>query len=360
MAEAVPLLATPLDNLETAGRALARDLATTIAKSDGYHVAGLSFDDDELERRRKTLGASDIAAVCGLDPHRTALDLYLQKTGQVEPFQGNNFSEWGLRLEDAIAVKYAECFTPPVRLIRAEPVIAGASPWMSATPDRYVERHGEVHLLEVKNKSSRQAPKWGESGSDEVPFDIIAQATWQMMVTGIDRCDVAVLFGGNDFRMYHLYRDADVVERLYNDGRRFWFEHVEARNPPEIEASKASAEYLAKRFAQLTENVREATDEEAKRIRMLGTAKAAAKEIEQRITHLENQLKQAIGEDAGLQCRHGRVTWKEPSPTHVVDYEAITNRLKTYIPAEVFGNVLREFSRDRRNSRRFLTKFQED
>ena len=73
-----------------------------------HQVPGLSFDEIRLEERRKTLGASEIPAVAGVNPHRSALDVYLEKKGLSAPFAGNAFTEWGLRLEEPIAQKYAE------------------------------------------------------------------------------------------------------------------------------------------------------------------------------------------------------------------------------------------------------------
>ena len=39
---------------------------------------------EQLERRRSSIGASDVAAILGLDPYRTGLDIWLQKRGLAE------------------------------------------------------------------------------------------------------------------------------------------------------------------------------------------------------------------------------------------------------------------------------------
>lgn len=361
----VRLLSTPLDidgSGITAGEAIARELeqVTTIEASRGHLVGGLSYDEQQLDRRRRTLGASDIPAVVGLDPHRSALDVYLLKRGLAQPFEGNQFSEWGLRLEAVIADKYAEVH-PGVAVKPAAPVVADHTPWASATPDRWCLGVDSEWILEIKNKSARQAAKWGESGTDGVPFDILAQATWQMIVTGMKRVDVAVLFGGNDFRIYHLRYDEEAANRVYDEARRFWFDHIVAGVQPEIDGSKSAGEFLRQRFRQLTEVIRPATREEESWMRDLAVIDGHLKRLGAQRAALENKLKQAIGEDAGLQCGGvGRITWKAPQPTTVVGWKEISEQLRSHVPVEVYGALLTQHTTQRPNSRRFLCKFTND
>src|SRR5687768_11161277 len=61
-----------------------------------------------LEDRQSYLGASDMAAILGVDEHKTALDLYNEKRGLVPPFEGNNQTKRGLKLEEIAAQEYTE------------------------------------------------------------------------------------------------------------------------------------------------------------------------------------------------------------------------------------------------------------
>jgi predicted phage-related endonuclease len=58
--------------------------------------------------RQKYLGASEIAAVLGIDKWRTPLDIYNSKLGLIAPFEGNNHTERGNRLEAIAADYYTE------------------------------------------------------------------------------------------------------------------------------------------------------------------------------------------------------------------------------------------------------------
>src|SRR5665213_2163553 len=284
----------------------------TATQAEATHaVAGLSFDAERLEARRKTLGASEIPAVVGLNPHKTALDVYLEKRGLSEPFLGNEFTEWGLRMEAVIADKYADVMG--VMLKTSETLTAPMDPWMSATPDRFVfldMANGPSHGLEIKNKGARQIVHWGDTGTDAVPHDIAAQCHWSMLVTGLTTWDVAVLFGGNTFRWYRLSYDDAIASTLMERGREFWFKHVEAGVEPEIDGSRAAGEYLAKRFAMHTDLVREANADELPLISSLVSTREKIHVLEEQEATAVNRLKASIGDAAGITSRFGRVTWK--------------------------------------------------
>lgn len=315
-----------------------------------HHVAGLSFDEARIQARRSTLGASEIAAVAGLNPHRTALDVWCEKRGLAEPFTGNEFTEWGLRLESLIAAKYAEIMN--VDLSTSETLVCPTAEWMSATPDRIVTPHGDgFHTtwgLECKNKSARQAIHWGETATDEIPHDVAAQCHWSMLVTELPYWDVAVLFGGNQFRHYRLHANADIAGALHEAGRGFWFDHVVADVQPEIDGSKAAAEYLKKRFTSHTELVREATNEETRLVFDLRGVREQLSTLEEQEALHVNQLKEAIGDCAGIVCRGGRVTWKAPKPTTTTDWKAVA------IALGADDTIVAKHTTQKENSRRFL------
>ena len=289
-----------------------------------HQVTGLSFDAARLEARRKSLGASEIAAVVGLNPYRTAVDVWMEKTGKVQPFAGNNFTEWGLRLEDAIAQKYGEAHG--VELLRSETLLHPTEPWMSATPDRIVLRQPKKHGLEIKNKSARQAAKWGESGTDQVPHDIATQVHWSMSVVGFDRWDVCALFGGNEDREYPIYYDAEIAAGLIEAGRDFWFSHVLADIPPALDGSEGAHRFLAEKFSRHSDVMLEASREVENHVRALAKVRDQIKDAEFIKSGLEAQIKAAIGEAAGIQGGGWKATWKAPK-SGAVSLKAIAEEL---------------------------------
>lgn len=337
------------------------------APDRSHKVEGLSFTQERLDARKKTLGASEIAAVAGLNPYRSPLDVYLEKRGVVQPFQGNEFTEWGLRLEAVIASVYAERMSAVLE--PSETVISRVDEWMSATPDRIAKAFGEaasiaaVRGLECKNKSARQAMKFGESGSDQVPHDIAAQCHWSMMVTGLRVWDVAVLFGGNEFRWFRLEYSQDIAEAFYERGHDFWFNNVVKGVEPEVDGSERWAQHIKSKFAKHSDVIRDATQEEYRWLKDLQKTRDMVKRFEADEATLVNKLKNSIGECAGIQCTAGRITWKRTADTHAPDYQAIALELASRLQLSLDEQkqlVEAHTVVTKQGSRRFLPTFPKD
>lgn len=204
--------------------------------------AVLSPDTDRaawLEARRKGIGASEIAAVLGISPWESPFSLYWRKVNGWD-FEPSAEMEWGNRLEDAVAQKYADdhgCALAPGQL-EQHPVYD----WMLATPDRYVDDRTRgiqpSRLLELKTAHST-AEGWGESGTGDVPVHYRAQVLWQMAVTDIEPCDIAVLIGGSDYREYTVQWDQRDIDTMFEHGRRF-MARLEAGDPPPLDDHHAT------------------------------------------------------------------------------------------------------------------------
>lgn len=189
------------------------------------------------------IGASEIAAIAGLNPYASPWDIWLVKTGQKAPFDGNAFTEWGHRLEPAIRQAYADqqkvnVVVPPDSLFHAE------RPWARATPDGIVvDGAAWLHLVQCKNVGSWVERAWKSAPPDYVQL----QEQWELYVTGLSRADVAVLIGGNDFRVYTIHRDQKMVDDLVTIASEFWH-RVEHRIPPPIDASDACRDHFTNKL----------------------------------------------------------------------------------------------------------------
>lgn len=288
-------------------------------------VAGLTADQRSI--RKTGLGASEIGAVAGLDPHRNALDVFLDKTGQTPPFEGNEFTRWGNRLEAVIADEYADRLGV---MVRAPGVTLRHphEPWILATPDRIVlTDNPEVTWgLECKARGVRQADRWGEDGTDEVPHEVAAQCHWAMAVTGMVRWDVAVLIGGNEFRVYTLHRDEDVLNGLIAIGREFWFKHVVTGVHPPLDGSATAHAFMAKKYPLHSDEIVKAPSEIDSLCTELAVHRAGVKQHETEVSRLEVLLKDFIGARMGVLASTGKVTWKQIA-SGGVDYKAVAEAL---------------------------------
>ena len=181
-----------------------------------------------LEQRRSSLGASDAPAVCCLSPWRTPLDVYLEKIGQA-PSESESLQAYiGRVMEPAIAAIYERqtglALRPP-----SEPIVYHPErKWQHASLDR-VREDGRV--VELKTAGGKMAKLWGTE-DDAVPDPYLIQLTHQMMVTGADQADIAVLIGGTDFRVYTVPFNRHLADTVLAMEEEFWV-RVEQRHPPD-------------------------------------------------------------------------------------------------------------------------------
>lgn len=308
--------------------------------------AGLTPAQQEI--RKTGLGASEVAAVAGLDPYRSALDVFSEKLGYAPPFEGNRATRLGSRLQPVIAEEAlvelgGGTLSEPGTLRHPE------EPWRLATPDYLL--NGDT-ILEIKHTGYRSADAWGQ-GEDEIPARVLAQVTWQMDVAGIHKGAVAALIGGSDLRVYPVAYDPELAQSLVSVCRTFWFENVMAGVPPEIDGSDSARLYLAQRFPRETRPIADATAEQEQLVAQLKQAKDEATLAEARVTLYENRLKAAIGDCAGIAGNGWSITWKATKDSARTDWEALAKSLSP--PPE----AVQKFTQTKPGARRFLARWKE-
>lgn len=275
-----------------------------------HAVGGLSFSAEQLELRRQTLGASEIAAVAGLDKHRSPVAVWAEKRGLVPAFAGNEYTEWGLRLEDAIARKYGE--VTDAGLSTSSTIVK--DDWMSATPDRIAVIDGEPRVLEIKRFGEHRAAEFGPAGTDQVPDTVAAQVHWQMAVTGFARADIAVLLGQADFRIYTIWRDLEIEQHFFEIGQDFWMNYVVPGVEPPMDGSRSSLAYLNDKYRAHDQRLVDPTPESVELGRQLLGVRGQIRSLEAQEAELEAHLKNAIGDAAGI---NGIATWKAPRSGYI-------------------------------------------
>jgi len=260
-----------------------------------------------LEERKSGLGGSDAGAVCGFSRWKSPMDIYLQKTGVVEDITPSEAMIWGTIQEEIIARHYANVTGRKLR--RPSGCFRHKDyPWMIAHLDRIILN--ENRGLEVKTSSQFMADEWGEAGTDEIPEYYRAQVMHYMAVKGYPSMDLAVLIGGNDFRIYCIDRDMTYIANLIEIERSFWEDHVLKQIPPEPDGSTACAKALAKLYGTPTGVEKVATpeiDEIANRLRQV---KALIKQNGDDKTLLENQIKAFLGNSEKVVGPDWHITWK--------------------------------------------------
>ena len=155
--------------------------------------------EDWLAVRKQGIGSSDAGAAVGLNPYKSQLELWMEKTGRdttlpkADPHDEESPMYWGNVLEPVVAWHYSKRTENKVRRINA--VLQHPDPklsWMLANIDREVIGADDVQILECKTAGINGARLWKEG----VPEYVQLQVMHQLAVTGKQAADVAVLLGG--------------------------------------------------------------------------------------------------------------------------------------------------------------------
>ena len=253
----------------------------------------------QLEARKHGIGASDIAAICGVSRWGSPMRVYLDKIGASEPLEQTEAMYWGSVNERNVVRRFGEEHPEYTVVYRpkALPHVHPAHPWAMATPDALLDLLSPTHQhagLEVKTASAYKREEWD---GDSPPVEYVLQCQWSMCVLGYDKWYLAVLIGGNEYREFVVERDDELIAELLLRGRAFWT-LVENRTPPAIDGSEDSTRVLATMYpadeaVEDAVNLPAGTDELAKQHKAL---KAQAKAIEAELALVDNQLKAALAE----------------------------------------------------------------
>jgi putative phage-type endonuclease len=169
----------------------------------------MSLTAEQLEARRKTIGASDVPVILGLSNYKSPDELYTEKTSTEPPLpsEDSEASRWGHKMEPLIVQAWGEARDGTVSL-NSEVYHNLVHPWATCTPDGFLNGTVDDEDCGIEAKNRAYSSGWGPSGSQVIPPDVEAQVRWSMFVTGFPRWGVGVLLGGNTFRHYLLERDS--------------------------------------------------------------------------------------------------------------------------------------------------------
>jgi putative phage-type endonuclease len=272
-----------------------------------------------LLMRKTYLGGSDLGAVIGVNKYKTALDVYLEKTSEHSPEIGNDATYWGNVLEDVVAQEYSKRVNLPVE-VETKLLRHPEHEFLAANIDRWVD--GKKYVLECKTAGFMMSKEWGEEGSDSIPESYLVQSAWYAAICDVPKVDIAVLIGGQDFRIYSYVRNKEFEDKLIKIACNFWHNHVEKRIPPKCSS-------LADTFNLFpVGNHKELTANEtiAQKIYELKTLRDQESSLQKAIDMLKVEIQEFMQDYDILLDSNGCVvaTWKNTAPRSFFD----TKRLK--------------------------------
>lgn len=264
-----------------------------------------------LALRNTGIGGSDAGTVLGVNPYKTAYQLYLEKRGELQPedIDDKEAVIAGRDLEDYVAQRYSRRTGLKVErcntMLRHQehPFVLGNLDRLVWEGDKRPQHRGEIrtrHLLECKTALGRFIDKsaWGPDGTDEVPMTYLVQCQHYMAVTGADLCDLAVLMSGPEFRLYHIRRDNELIAELIAREAEFW-QRVQTGKAPELDCDHATTPDLLAKLYPGTDGSEIVLPDGAQHWQqVMAEANAKAKVYEDVATGAKNHLLELMGNAA--------------------------------------------------------------
>ena len=125
------------------------------------------------QERLSGLGGSDMAAICGLSPYKTKLQVFLEKTGRYKT-EETEAMWFGTEHEPVIAKRYS--LVTGAKLVKGEfkksddyPFFFGHADYLSVL---------DPFGVECKAVGCQKASLWGVVGTDNIPKEYLAQCQW--------------------------------------------------------------------------------------------------------------------------------------------------------------------------------------
>jgi len=273
--------------------------------------------------RSKYIGGSDIGAILGLSRFKTPLEVWMEKTGKETKRVDSLPLRFGSFAEEFVASEYSRA--TGFELVHDESIyLHPEHSFMSAHIDRFVVEGSTSpysRILECKTANPFSSGDWGEAGSDQVPMSYLCQCIWYMAITGIDKTDLAVLFGNSDFRIYEIARDQGLEELVIAKATTFWNEHVLKDILPPAQ-SEADCQTLFSK-GDPAKSI-EAKEEALELTKRLHTLNSEIETREEELSIIKQTIMSQMGE-AELLTYQGKTlaTWKAPKPSFRLDSKAL-------------------------------------
>lgn len=259
---------------------------------------------EQLKARKRGIGGSDAAAVCGVSKWRTPVQVYLEKVSPVVEETTNPIFERGHVLEPLVRCLFEKELGKEVQ-VQPQTLKHDKYQFMVANIDGYLL--DEKALFEAKTASYRTRSSWGHPMTDQIPDDYFCQVQHYMAVTNTMSTYVAVLMGDDltlstltafvkrdgveavlqqglalDFKVYQVRRDDHFIDRMIKIEGDFWVNNVTMGVAPE----HTSCEDLRALFPQAkAEKAKIASDE-------IMTLVAQRQHVKEQMDHFDGQVKE--------------------------------------------------------------------
>lgn len=204
---------------------------------------------DVLPLRPFTIGGSEAAAACGVDPYCSPVMLWARKTGRIPPAPESEAMLWGTLLEPLIlgvvdhhGYLIHEAGSPDGE---QETWSDPERPWLIGHPDAFASLYNDdgssvEYVVDAKTTGAWNGHAWNDDGA---PTAYVVQVQTYMHLTGLDHALLACLVGGQRLQLRTVERDQEAINLVLALLERFR-EYVLTDTPPPVDGADSTAEAL--------------------------------------------------------------------------------------------------------------------
>jgi predicted phage-related endonuclease len=162
-------------------------------------------------------------------------------------------------------------------------------------------------LVQIKNVGAWVHKAWQE----QPPAYVVLQEQWELYVTGLQRADIAVLIGGNDYREYTVWRDDKMIGDLVAIAGAFWLS-VQKGIEPEVDGTDECARALVERATSSGILVPRSADVDAL-VETYRRERAETKALAESIALTKNRLRKLMvdAQADGIETEDEPLLWPE-------------------------------------------------
>ena len=202
-------------------------------------------DRSEWLKARTRIGGSDASAIVGMNPYKTNVRLWEEKTGLVQPedISDKPFVKYGTQAEMHLRGLFRLDFPEFKVTYRNNNIFTNDRfPWAHASLDGWItDKSGRKGVLEIKTTEilqSMQKEKWNH----RIPDNYYIQILHYLMVTEFDfavlKAQLKTVFYGIPYLQtkHYIIERSDVeedIEFLAQEEKTFW-RHVEDGTKPDL------------------------------------------------------------------------------------------------------------------------------
>ena len=201
--------------------------------------------EDWLRYRKCGITGTDAGAILGLNPYRSAFQVYYDKISDTIGDIDNEAMRQGRDLEDYVAQRFTEATGLKVR--RANAIYQSEEhPLLLADFDRLIV--GQKAGLECKTVSPFSADKWTDG---KIPAHYMAQVNHYLAVSGFDCWYIAALIFGKELVIHKITTDKEVLNNLIAKEEHFCKYNVMPEIPPVPTGSEGDTQQINQLYSCL-------------------------------------------------------------------------------------------------------------